>query len=423
MTAPYFNYASIAIFAGGASPYSSAFESIATASLEGIQSSEMALDYPRMELFGWDGAGDQELVEPPRANLSFSYVFVSGLTEQRIGLAIGYNNSTPALSNINAERNYYVLYNETKQDAIGYLGTASKVMAFGNGVLNKYDFNAAVGQPSTVSASVGGLNLFLQPGSSGQPLPSVFKQSGTFPTGTYTLPPAQALVSNYFESVPASMVLTFDTGCAFGTTLSGQNACPVKSFSFSIDIPRQEIKSVGWAYPDTRSAQWPIAISIHAAATLNAFQVDALNRFGCPDSGYSFGLRFNNGCGATDTLSFQFADAKLAQQQFTSQIGALTEVTFDWTLKIYDINRPSPNFFINQSGQYYTSVIFPQVEYVTGSSPLTINLGTACYLSVLSGPAVLSGNAVFVADLPETVIVRSVAIDGSDTQDITVTVA
>ncbi len=419
----FFNYGSIAVFAGGPAPYSPNFESIATVTLEGVQSTNVALNFPREDLFGWDGGGDQTMIDRPRAELDISYIFTSGVNERNLGFIVAPNNTVSALSNLNTERNFYVLYNENNQEAINHTGFDNKIMAFGNGVLTRYDFNAQVGQPTTCNASITALNLLIQPSGSGQPLPSVYKQSGIYPTGRYVLPLAQKTISDFAEAAPRNIVLTFDTGCAIGALLSGNNACPLQSFGFSIDIPRQEVKNVGWAYPDTRSAQWPITIGINANAYLNPLQADALNRFGCPDSGLNFGVRFNNTCNSdTDAFTFQFKGAKLESQNFTSRIGSLTQVSMNWSLKINDIARSTPNFYINATGLAYNSIVFPEVEYVTGVAPLTLNLGTLCYLLVLSGPGVLIGNQLQVTDDPSTVVVRAVTTDGVDTEDITLTI-
>lgn len=419
----FFRYNSAALYAGGPSPYSPNFESLVTAGLEGIQSTNVSFSYPREDLFGWDGGGDQTLIDRPRADLSFSWVFTSGQVERNIGFVVGALNTTSALSNLNTERNYYLLFNQGQQDLIGYSGWDNKVMAFGNGVLTRYDFAAAVGQPTTCNATVNCLNLAIQPSGTGQPLPAVYKQSGNYATGLYALPFAQKTISEFAEAAPRNIVLTFDTGCAIGALLSGNNACPLQSFGFSIDVPRRDIRSMGWAYPDTRSVTWPITINLNASAYLNAIQLDTLNRFGCPDSGLNFGVRFNNACNSDyDAFTFQFNGAKLNSQRFAASIGSLARVDLDWTMKIYDIARPVPNFFITSSGIAYSSIVFPEVDYVSGSSPLTFNLSTLCYLLVLSGPGVLNGNQVSVTDDPSTIVVRAVTTDGSDSQDVTITV-
>lgn len=421
-----FTFRTIAAYVGGPSPYSPNFESLVTTSLEGIQSTSIALDYQRQSQFAWDGGGDQVMIERPTAQLGFSYVFASGTNERRLGFVVAPSNTVSALSDLNTERNYYVAYSQGGQDLIGYSGKDYPVMAFGNGVMSRYEFSANVGQPSLVNVTIEALNLLFQASGTGQILPAVYKQSGIGVTGQYVLPVARQTTRDYFEAKPSAIALTFNSGCAVGAAMSGANSCPVQSFTFSVDIPRESVKDIGWAYPNVRAARWPVDINIRATAYLNAVQTDALNRFGCPDSGMSFGVRFNNSCTEDyDAFTYQFTDAKLTSQRIESRVGSFTQLSMDWSVKVYDVNRTGPNdpnFYITSSGTAYSSLIFPQVDYVTGAAPLVIQLGTLCYLLVLSGPAVLDGNQVQVSDEPATSVVRVVATDGSETQDITLAV-
>lgn len=413
------------VLAGGNSPYSPAFEGIATQTLEGVQSANVSLVYPRLDAFTWDGNGDQEQVERPRAQLDISWAYASGVNERAVGFTVTPSGSTHALASlVTEERNYYILVNQANADSLTYSGWNNRVLALGNGVVTHYDFAAAVGQPSVVSARIEGLNVLIQPSGTGQPLPSIHKQTGSAVTGVYTLPFPTRTIGDYFESAPSAIQLTFNTGSAIGLLLSGANACPVESFGFSIDIPRQDVKDMGWAYPAVRPIQWPVTVSINAEVRLNEFQYDALNRFGCPDSGYAFTVGFNNSCSTLDNLSFQFNGAKLETEAISVQVGGGTaRATLGWSLKVYDINRASPGFFMNASGTPYSSIVFPQVDRVAGVAPLTFDLGTSCFLSVVSGPGFLTANNVYVSDEAATVVVRATATDGSDIEDVTVTVA
>lgn len=421
-----FNVAAAYVGAPGAT-LSPAFESLATQTLQGVQTANLALVYPRQDHYNWDGGGGDVMVERPQAELSLSMAFASGVNERLIGFVTSPSGTIPALSAFNAERNYYVSANMAGQDAVGYGGTDSYVLAIGNAVLTHYDFSAGVGQVATSNITLQGLNALVQRSGVNQILPAVYKQSGTSPTGLWTLPPAATLATNYFAAGPAAMRLTFNTGCAIGAVLSGNSSCPVDSFSFALDMPRVDVKDLGWAYPNERPISWPVVVNIHADATLNAFQTDALNRFTCADSGHSFNVTFASSCGGgLEDFAFQFEGAKLENQTFEVGVaGGQARVSFDWSVKIYDINRTArgcPNFYINASGTPYTSIIFPQVDYVSGSAPLTFNLSTGCFLTLLSGPGLLSGNSVFVTDEASVVVVRAAATDGSDTRDVTVTV-
>lgn len=422
-----FQFVVVSAFAGSSSPTSASFESIATNTLQGVQSAQVSIVYPRQDALYWDGGGNQELVDRPRADLALNWLWTSGATnELSLGFTTSPSGTISALSALNDERNYYLLINQDGRDSIGYTAADCRVLALGNGVVSEYAFNAAVGQPTTVSATVQGLNLLLQPSGTNQPLPAVWKQSGTAVTGQYTLPTAGATITDYWQAQPGSISLSFDTGCALGVALSGHNACPVESFGFSIALPRGDVKDLGWAYPNNRPIIWPATVSIHANARVNAFQLDALNRYGCPDSGQSFTVGFKNTCTALDDLQMQFNGAKLDSESLGVEVGGgSAQVSFNWTLKVNDLNRTSaqdPGFYINQPAAIYTAVVFPQVEYTSGNAPLTFNLSSPCFLAVLSGPGILSGNNVLVTDEVATVVVRCAGTNGTDSSDLTVTV-
>lgn len=417
-----FNYGTQGILIGGNSPYFADFESIAATPINGVQSSQVTLTYPREDTVDWAGGGDPILTVRPLSTLQFSYVFSNGVNEGLLGFALN-NFGIPALANMNFERNYYLYINQGNYDLIGYSGFNNFVAAFGNGLITKYDFTARVGQPSVCDITVECLNMVMQGTGSGNPLPSVNYQSGTQSTGTYVFPAFSQSVTNYFEAAPSNIQLVFDTGSAIGAVLSGNVSCLLQSFSFTVDMPRLSAKNLGWVYPNSRPIHWPISISMHADAYLNGLQVDALNRFGCPDSGMNFTVSFTSGNGLPDPFEFQFIGAKLQNEVITAQITDYDKVSLDWVVKIYDINRTSGNagnFFTIFPQKAWGSIIFLNVNWGTGFNqiPLVVNLSQSGYLSILSGPAVLVGNVVaMINEGPQTVLIK-VSVSGSAETEI-----
>lgn len=418
----FFNYGVLGLYAGGSSPLNAALENAELSNLDGVQSAAVALNYPRTDNAAWDGVGDQVMVERPTADLSLSYIFASGDNENRLGFFTTPSSLAPALLNANTERNFYVAYNEAGHDLIGDARRRSKVMALGNGVLTNYALNCSVGQPTLVNANIQGLNLLFQPSGSGQILPSVNKQDGSSPAGLYSLPVAEVGAQNYFTSRPSSVILTFGSGCAFGTLLSGQNSCPLQSFHFSVDLPRQPVKDLGWAYPNQRPVMWPVTINAQANGYLTNIQTAALNSSVCPDSGMDIQVHFKSSCSHLDHYSYHFKGAKLTSQNIGNSVGSLTQVSFNWSLKIFDLNRSYPQFYANLEGDIaYTSLILPQVEYTAGNAPLTFNFSTPNYFTVLSGPGVLTDNSLtFTTDVSDTVVVSAVPASGGSVELITI---
>lgn len=395
-----FNYGTQGILVGGTLPYKGTFELISATPLNGVQSSAVSLTLPRQDIMDWAGNGEPVMVDRPRAELQFTYVFSNGRNEQILGFTQG-NNLVPALLNMNAERNYYILINQEHYDQIGTSGLHNYVMAFGNGIVSRYDFKAQVGQPTLCTVSVDCLNVLIQGTGSGQLLPSVYKESGTYPTGRYSLPPFTQEITSYFEAAPSNINIVFDSGSTIGAALSGQNSCPIQMFDFTVDMTRTQSKILGWAYPDVRPLRYPLSVNIHADAYLNGFQIDALNRMGCPDSGWNFAVHFTSGYGVEDPFYFQFNGVKLDSEIFTASIGASNKVSFNWTCKIYDINRQSgANFFMVCPQIAYNSIIFQSINWGTGAdqAPLVLNLSAPSYLSIINGAAFITGNVVSMLD-------------------------
>jgi hypothetical protein len=342
-----FNYGTYGVIVGSNSPYNWLVESTGAVPINGVQSSQVSLTYGRQDIMDWAGGGDPVLATRPQATLDFSYVFGYGVNEGNLGFVL--NSGIPALSNLNLERNYYVLINQANFDQIGYKGTNNYTLAFGNGVITKYDFRAAVSQPSVCSVSVDCLNMLIQGTGSGNAIPSINQQNGSLSTGIYNFPPFNQGVTGYFEAAPSQILLNFGSGSVVGTLMSGSVFCPVQDFSFSVSTPRMATKSLGWAYPSSRPIRWPVTISINANAYLNGMQVDALNKFLPLDSGISFGVSFYSGVNKLDFFSFQFQNAKLNNQSVIENIGNSTKVSLSWSVNIYDINATggiAGNFFM-----------------------------------------------------------------------------
>ena len=336
-----FNYGTQGIVIGSNSPSNWIYESTGSQPLNGVQSSSVVLNYPRQDVVDWGEGGDQFLSTKPSATLQFSYVFASGLNESYLGFLFG--SGTPALVNLNQERNYYILINQGNNDQIRSTGTNNYVMAFGNGLITKYSMSSSVGQPTVCNVAVDCLNVLIQGTGTGQIIPYINKQNGSLSTGQYTLPPFIQTVGRYFEAAPSNIVLSFDTGSAIGAVMSGNVSCIIQNFNFSVDLGRLSSKRLGYAYPDNRPIHYPVSVSIHADAYLNGLQTDALSRFTCPDSGWNFTVAFNSGIGVLDHFSLKFLNAKLTSESITEQVGGYTKASMDWVVKIYDINRFSGN--------------------------------------------------------------------------------
>lgn len=400
----FFNFGVQNLLVGSTAPYSGPFESSGISSIEGVQSAAFSLNWPRQDIMVWDGNGSAESVTRPTAQLDFSYIFSPEFNLNELGLCYNYTGLTnPALSSLNYEKNYYLVANMNGQDMIGYSGDNNRILALGNGLINQFSFNSAVGQPSTVSMSVEGLNLLIQTDRSNQYLPSVSKRNGSGVTEIYSLPVATRAINKYFSASPSAIALSFNTGLSFGANISGTNEIPLDSFSFSIGLARDATKDIGWAYPESRSVQWPVTISVSANGTLNNLQADYLNRYLC-NTGMSFNVGFKTGCSLLSPVSFDFQGAKLDSESITSAVGDYTKISLNWSLKIFDINRKYPNFYIRSNGQNsYLSFNYISPNWIA-TNPTPVGFWTR----------VAFGNNIFVATANAGGFFQNYVVSSSD---------
>src|ERR1700683_2852337 len=94
-----FNYGTQGVLIGGNSPYFADFESIAATPINGVQSSQITLTYPREDTVDWAGGGDPVMAIKPLASMQFSYVFSNGINEGLLGFSLN-NFNIPALINL-----------------------------------------------------------------------------------------------------------------------------------------------------------------------------------------------------------------------------------------------------------------------------------------------------------------------------------
>jgi hypothetical protein len=388
----FFNFGVQNLLVGSTAPYSGPFESGNISPINGVQSADFSLNWPRQDIGIWDGNGSAEIITRPTAQLDFGFIYSPLIDLTKFGLSYNYTGKTnPALSNLNYEKNYYLVANIEGRDMIGHDNNAnSRVLGLGNAVLNRLTFNSSIGQASSMSMSVDGLNLLVQTGDFNQPLPSISKQNGNPSTGLYSIPVTSQTVTNYFASAPSSIVLSFESGMGLGLNTSGQNQIPLDSFSFTVDIPRVFVKDLGWAYPENRPVQWPVTVTVSANGTLNRFQSDYINRYLC-NTGMSFSVDFKTGCNLLSPVSFRFDGAKLDSEAISASIGSLDTANLNWSLKIFDINRKYPNFYINSVGNY------PYSLFQYSKPDQNLNWTSSTPASSADWSAIAFGNNLFVA--------------------------
>lgn len=219
-----------------------------------VQSADVDFSISRQDVFEFGNlyAIDNIQVEPPTATLNFSYI-----------LATGINNHT--LLGLNA-------FDTLLADVVGkqYILSGAGALTIPSGLISSYAVEASVGNLPTVTVSVQALDA-------------------TYVAGTPTYP--------IVGTNPDINVIRPDE---IVVTIAG-TAYECRSFSFSLDIPREYINKLGALAPIANIISGPPKVSVEAEIILR----DSANPKFANNSKNSVSIA----CGS---LTYTISDAKLA---------------------------------------------------------------------------------------------------------------
>jgi hypothetical protein len=231
--------------------------SVTGAEIDLVQSADVDFSISRQDIyeFGSLYAVDNIQVEPPTATLNFSYILATGVNNH---ILLGLNNLDTLLADVTGKQ--YVL-------------SGAGALTIPSGVITSYAVEGSVGNVPTVTVSVQALDA-------------------TYTAGLPTYPAATADDLNVIR--PDQI----------GVSLAGTNY-ECRSFSFTLDIPREYINKLGLLTPIANILTGPPKVTVEAEIILRAnanpkFANDASNNV-------------NIACGS---LNFAVSGAKLAN--FTS---------------------------------------------------------------------------------------------------------
>lgn len=237
-----------------------------------VQSADVDFSISRQDIyeFGSLYAVDNIQVEPPTATLNFSYILATGVNNHT---TLGLNNLTTLLQDVNGK---------------DYVLTGAGVLNIPSGVISSYAIEGSLGNVPTVTVSVQALNA-------------------TYTAGNPTYPAASADQLNVVR--PDQITISLN-----GTSYE------CRSFSFTLDIPREYVNKLGQITPIANILTGPPKVTVEAEVILrdNAdpkFANDAI-------------IGVNIAC---DTLNFGVSGAKLSN--FTSNTSLddiqVASVTFE----------------------------------------------------------------------------------------------
>lgn len=306
--------------------------------LSRVQSLSWAPEYPLNDAVYVDAGIDSYRPTPPTVNVSLEWWNTNGANERYIGL-VRFNHTGQLVVGFDEERSMYVAFQADQGlDAINASTTAPRtVLGLAQGLLTSYQLSAQVGGLIESRATLNYLTAVIYSGASGLQAPVIDPRDGSLRTGRFVLPAAASqfdLNGSGLDSVAAlsasEMVMIFPEQTPFGVVFTGAQACFLQSVQLGINITRQALKPLGYAYPSDRPVVWPVPVDLVTEAIVGTYQADQLRRLTCTVTGQSAYLVVKQPCSNLTTFGFYFGDLQVTSQQFAESIGAYDRVTTTW---------------------------------------------------------------------------------------------
>lgn len=310
----------------------------------GLQSLDYSWTQPKQDVlvYGLGAPITREPTDSPEVSLNFSYLATTANNEYRLGFET-LNGATSALSRILAgtadDKNYFIFIAPEGQDAYGIQGSTAgvNVIGIGNGFINSYSIEAAVGSYPTCSVSVQGLNLKSYTSGADCHVPAVDPITGLEVSSAYrfTVP----LLKNAYVSgmvipdgsnvtgVPAVIRpgdVTVNLQNAGGIFHEYSGAC-VQSFSLSYDMNRTPINCLGSRFATSRAVQFPINVNFEVEMLARDISGSmSLATFLCQTGTYSAQVSMKKpSCAGngTEQIGLRLLNLSLEGQQWSTSVG------------------------------------------------------------------------------------------------------
>lgn len=301
------------------------------------------INYPLSDNVYIDGGMEPAYVTPPSIDVTVGFYHTNGTNERFMGLA-KFDNTGQLILGLDQEKSLYIsVEDEAGIDAIGASQSAARtVIGMAQATLSSYQLAAQVGGLIRAEATFNCLTAFVYTGSSGQHMAAVDPQNGEPLTGQFVLPSPS---SQYIESATGTtglfintaaiggqdMIMMFPKNSPFGVTYTGTNAVYLQGVDLSMVVQRQDVKPLGYVFPEGRGIIYPIEVSLNTEAIVSRYQADQLQRFACAtNTGFSINVVVKQPCSAITMFGFYFTDMQLVSQSFGNSVGSMDTVTSQW---------------------------------------------------------------------------------------------
>lgn len=368
--------------------------------IERVQSVNYDINIQRTPVaqLGTRGLVNRFIVNRPSINLNFDYFLAGIRNEARLGFVVNYPDITGlpildheicALDNFTGQstdvRNIFIAINTGDSDDINsriydvvHTGQSNQIVpqnlfvyGFGNCYVNSYKVNAAVGQIPIANLSYVCDNIVGYASGSGCNIPAVDFKSGNLISGVkFTIPRSESVTD---PSVLRPGDITLKLGYFSGYTgifnetteaLFGANnlGLPIQSFDLSINLEREELKSIGYVLPVDRRINFPILAELNFSSIIDNNMSGNLVNIINKNQSYDILINMlNPGCGTSNRdigYQIKLKDNKLERINYGVSIGNKLMANFGFIAEI-DCNNNTKGLFM--SGLLNTP--FPQFPF------------------------------------------------------------
>jgi hypothetical protein len=304
--------------------------------------------------FGELAAIDRIPLRQPTVNLSLSWILANLVNESLMGFDVNSAGDlaqvtciSGILAGVTIPKNYFIKVVSEGNDAISN-ASAYNVIAIGNGFIDSYTAQGAVGGFPTADCTIAALNIqgdsIGSSNTTGAVIPAVNLSNGTtipgwfynLPTGTTTTRGVPISSTNTLGvSALRPGDITFNLGLAPGDlTLVDPTDIKVQSFNFSFNLNQEDLLKLGSKFAYAKVPRFPVDASLTITAL--AGDVTTGNLVNILNNNGSFNPTVTLNLPGTSTAVVQYAlkGAKLDSEEVTSSIGANESVTIKFSTQL-----------------------------------------------------------------------------------------
>lgn len=162
------------------------------------------------------------------------------------------------------------------------------------------------------------------------------------------------------SSLATGIIVSYPTNAYFGVNSSG---APIQSFDMSIQLDREDLRSIGYVLPIDRRINFPIFADINLSTIVDNNTSDNLVDKLHENETYDLLINmYNPGCSRLSTreiaIQYKIKNAKFTKTEYSYNIGNNLVANFGFQAEI-DVDNPSKGLFI--SGLYNAD--FPEYPY------------------------------------------------------------